>query len=69
MKYATTPTVIVDVSRPGKWAPFIDVGLTLIPAWISNHMSYTMWDEITYSFPTVAQLEFGNGSVISSHTL
>ena len=25
-------------------------GLTLIPAWISNHMSSKVWDEITYSF-------------------
>ena len=25
--------------------------LTLISAWISNHMSYTVWDEITYPFP------------------
>ena len=25
-------------------------GLTLIPAWISNHIHYKMWDEITYPF-------------------
>ena len=25
-------------------------GLTLIPAWISNHIQYKVWDEITYSF-------------------
>ena len=25
--------------------------LTLIPAWISNHMPSKMWDEITYPFP------------------
>ena len=24
---------------------------TLIPAWISNHMSSNVWDEITYPFP------------------
>ena len=26
-------------------------GLTLIPAWINNHLRYTVWDEITYPFP------------------
>ena len=25
-------------------------GLTLIPAWISNHIRYKVWDEITYPF-------------------
>ena len=25
-------------------------GLTLIPAWISNHIYYKVWDEITYPF-------------------
>ena len=25
-------------------------GLTLIPTWISNHMSGKVWDEITYPF-------------------
>ena len=25
-------------------------GLTLIPAWISNHMPSKVWDEITYPF-------------------
>ena len=25
-------------------------GLTLIPAWISNHLSSKMWDELTYPF-------------------
>ena len=28
-------------------------GLTLIPAWISNHMPGSMWDEIAYTFPNV----------------
>ena len=31
-------------------APFYWHGLTLIPAWISNHMPSNMWDEITYPF-------------------
>ena len=30
--------------------PFYQHGLTLIPAWRSNHMSNKMWDEITYPF-------------------
>ena len=30
--------------------PFYQHGLTLIPAWISNHIHYKMWDEITYPF-------------------
>ena len=25
-------------------------GLTVIPAWISNHMPCNVWDEITYPF-------------------
>ena len=45
--------------------------LTIIPAWISNHIPSQVWDEITYSplnFNS-APLKFGNGLVISSHTL
>ena len=30
--------------------PFYYYGLTLIPAWISNHMPGKVWDEITYPF-------------------
>ena len=30
--------------------PFYSHGLTLIPAWISNHMPGKVWDEITYPF-------------------
>ena len=30
--------------------PFYKHGLTLIPTWISNHMHYKVWDEITYPF-------------------
>ena len=30
-------------------APFTNVVLTLILAWISNHMPNKVWDEITYS--------------------
>ena len=31
-------------------SPFYWHGLTLIPAWISNHMPNKMWDDITYPF-------------------
>ena len=31
-------------------SPFYKHGLTLIPAWISNHMPGKVWDEITYPF-------------------
>ena len=32
-------------------APFYNDGLTLIPAWRSNHIPSRVWDEITYPFP------------------
>ena len=32
------------------WDPFYYHGLSLIPAWISNHLSGKVWDEITYQF-------------------
>ena len=28
----------------------ISIGLTLIPAWMGNHIRYTVWNEITYPF-------------------
>ena len=31
--------------------PFYSHTLTFIAAWISNHMSIKVWDEITYPFP------------------
>ena len=42
--------------RSVKWVlgpfcgPFYKHGLTLIPAWISNHIHHKVWDEITYPF-------------------
>ena len=33
------------------WSSFYLDGLTLIPAWISNHMPSKVWDEITYPLP------------------
>ena len=33
------------------WSPFLNHGLTLVPAWISNYMRYKVWDKITYPFP------------------
>ena len=35
------------ISKKGSRAPFYQHGLTLIPAWISNHMPSKVWDEIT----------------------
>ena len=29
------------------WGPFYKHGLTLIPAWVSNHMPSEVWDGIT----------------------
>ena len=36
---------------PAGWGPFYQLGLTIIPSWISNHMPSKVWDEITYPFP------------------
>ena len=33
------------------WVPFYKHLLTIIPAWISNHMPSKVWDEIIYPFP------------------
>ena len=35
---------------PHSSGPFYKHGLTLIPAWISNHIHFKMWNEITYPF-------------------
>ena len=40
------------------WGPFYQHGLTLIPAWISDHMHSKLWGEITYSFPNF------NGAIV-----
>ena len=54
-------------------APFTNIDWHQIPALISNYIRYTMWDEITYSFPNfsgiTAVLKCGNGYVVLSHTL
>ena len=39
-------------------SPFDLQGLTLIPAWISNHMPRKMWNEITFPFTNL------NGSTV-----
>ena len=43
----------------------------ILSAWISIHIHYEMWDEITYLLPNfkMQPFKFGNGWVISSHTL
>ena len=33
------------------WGPFYKIGLTLISAWICNHMQSEVWGETTYPFP------------------
>ena len=38
-------------------APFTNMGLTLIPTWICNHMHHKVWDEITYPFPNFNDAE------------
>ena len=42
------------------WGPFYKHGLTLIPAWITNHIHYNVWDEITYQFSNF------NGATVGS---
>ena len=34
------------------WDPFYEHELTLIPAWINNHLPGKMWNEIAYLFTT-----------------
>ena len=35
------------------WGHFYLFGLILTPAWISNHMTGKVWDEIIYTFPNI----------------
>ena len=49
-------------------ANFVNMGLILILAWISNGMPNIVWDEITYPFPnfnskTVEVWEWMNDSI------
>ena len=41
---------MVNIMVPDDLDPFDWHGLTLIPAWISNHMPGQVWDETTYTF-------------------
>ena len=50
------------------WGPFYSHALTLIPAWIKNHMPLKVRDESTYLSQTSTVQPFGNGYVISSPT-
>ena len=38
-------------------------GITLIAAWLSNHVPSKVWDEVTNPFPNLKgyTVEFGNG--------
>ena len=49
-------------------APISLTKINLITAWISNHIHYNAWDEITYPFPATPW-KFKNGKITSSHTL
>ena len=40
-------------------------GLTIITAWMTNHMHYKLWVKFIYPFPNFGGA--GNGQVISSH--
>ena len=40
---------------------FYKHSLTLIPAWLSNHMTCKVWDEIIYPFPNFKGVTSGNG--------
>ena len=42
--------IMTEERSPHYSGPFYKHGLTLIPAWISNHIHYKVWDEITYPF-------------------
>ena len=55
----------------GSRGPFYQHGLTLIPAWIIYHMpvKFGIQLRIHSQTSTVTQLKFGNGLVISSHTI
>ena len=52
-----------------EWTQKITVAISIILAWISNYIHYTMWDEITYKFPNIAAPKFGNEYIISFHKL
>ena len=45
-------TTHICVTRPQwvNWGPFYKHELTLIPAWISNHMANKVWNKITFPF-------------------
>ena len=42
--------VILFDMMPHLSGPFYYNGITLIPAWISKHNHYKVWDEIAYPF-------------------
>ena len=42
--------LLVGPQNPLNAGAFYWHGLTLIPAWMSNHMPGRVWDEITYPF-------------------
>ena len=66
--YTATPQ-FAAWCKAGRWPernhpkdPFYSLGLTLIPVWISNHMSNKVWVKITYPIPNF------NGVTVLFHT-
>ena len=50
LQYVHVSTVSGVVGNPG---PFYLRELTLIPAWISNHSHYDVWNGFTYPSPSL----------------
>ena len=48
--YARSPQYLFISKKTPALGPFYWHGLTLITAWISNHMLSNLWDEITFPF-------------------
>ena len=53
VRQATAMDEIKLVHASSILGPFSQYRLTLIPAWISNHIPNKVWDEITYSSPNL----------------
>ena len=49
--FTTTIELEWVVTSCAPLCPLSPTCLNLIPVWISNYIHYTVWDEITYSFP------------------
>ena len=54
-RFCTTPSALVASTA---WGPIYLRGLTVIPAWISNHMPSKVWDEIGHPFQNLNGCKF-----------